>query len=622
MPQKAFSSGANAVPMGKLHPVLAAKRQDSTQDGGQRPPLPSSGYKSPGPFLPLPPPPSDTQERPPLPIQAYPDGNKRIGKTPDFPEKKRKKRSRWQSEEKKMIIPGMPMCLPTGMTDEQRTTYITHLRIEEISRRLRTGDLGIPDNPEDRSPSPEPIYNSEGKRLNTREFRVRKKLEEERHTLVQEAMTANSDYKPPGDYKPPATRIQEKIFIPQDNHPHVNFIGLLIGPRGNTLKKTEKETNCKIMIRGKGSVKEGKGRKDGQLLPGEDEELHALVTGQNHESVKKCVDLIKKIIKQGVDAPEGENSLKKLQLRELAALNGTLRDEDIIRCRNCGSVEHKHWECPEQPNFTATLTCTKCGASGHIAVDCIVTQKELTNILSAPPLQDSAKMDSEYMSLMAELGEGPEGGGPPAVQSPPQPPQQVVVPAPPQPIPRPLRTQVPGPIGVGNIRPGPGGKSPTMGRQLGNNLPPWNSTRPRAPKPLMSSPVPPPPNLSRGPPPIPGSYPWNASSPGNQGMSGGPQPYGVPAPPGISNHLPPPPGQQNSCPPPPPPPGQSNPPPPWQSQSNPWQSYGYTPSYPSYPTQPQPPPPPPPSSDSLPAPPPWAQALMAASQPPPPPPPS
>ena len=82
MPQKAFSSGANAVPMGKLHPVLAAKRQDSTQDGGQRPPLPSSGYKSPAPFLPVPPPPSDTQERPPLPIQAYPDGNKRIGKTP------------------------------------------------------------------------------------------------------------------------------------------------------------------------------------------------------------------------------------------------------------------------------------------------------------------------------------------------------------------------------------------------------------------------------------------------------------------------------------------------------------------------------------------------------------
>lgn len=52
-----------------------------------------------------------------------------------------------------------------------------------------------------RSPSPEPIYNSEGKRLNTREFRVRKKLEEERHVLIQEAMCLNEDYKPPADYK-------------------------------------------------------------------------------------------------------------------------------------------------------------------------------------------------------------------------------------------------------------------------------------------------------------------------------------------------------------------------------------------------------------------------------------
>ncbi len=41
--------------------------------------------------------------------------------------KKKKRRSRFQSEEKKMIIPGMPMCLPTGMSEEQRTTYISKL---------------------------------------------------------------------------------------------------------------------------------------------------------------------------------------------------------------------------------------------------------------------------------------------------------------------------------------------------------------------------------------------------------------------------------------------------------------------------------------------------------------
>lgn len=56
----------------------------------------------------------------------------------------------------------------------------------------------------------------------------------------------------------------------------------------------ERETGAKIIIRGKGSVKEGKvGRKDGQPLPGEDEPLHAYVTASHPESVKKAVDRVR-----------------------------------------------------------------------------------------------------------------------------------------------------------------------------------------------------------------------------------------------------------------------------------------------------------------------------------------
>lgn len=55
----------------------------------------------------------------------------------------------------------------------------------------------------------------------------------------------------------------------------------------------EKETGAKIIIRGKGSVKEGKvARKDGQPLPGEDEPLHAYVTGNNPEYVQKAVNKV------------------------------------------------------------------------------------------------------------------------------------------------------------------------------------------------------------------------------------------------------------------------------------------------------------------------------------------
>ncbi|XP_031950796.1 LOW QUALITY PROTEIN: splicing factor 1-like [Corvus moneduloides] len=289
----------------------------------------------------------------------------------------------------------MPTVIPPGLTREQERAYIVQLQIEDLTRKLRTGDLGIPPNPEDRSPSPEPIYNSEGKRLNTREFRTRKKLEEERHNLITEMVALNPDFKPPADYKPPATRVSDKVMIPQDEYPEINFVGLLIGPRGNTLKNIEKECNAKIMIRGKGSVKEGKvGRKDGQMLPGEDEPLHALVTANTMENVKKAVEQIRNILKQGIETPEDQNDLRKMQLRELARLNGTLREDDnrILR----------PWQSTETRSITNTTVCTKCGGAGHIASDCKFARPG-----DPQSAQDKARMDKEYLSLMAELGEAP-----------------------------------------------------------------------------------------------------------------------------------------------------------------------------------------------------------------------
>lgn len=199
-------------------------------------------------------------------------------------------------------------------------------------------------------------------------------------------------------------RVNDKVMIPQEEHPDINFVGLLIGPRGNTLKNLEKETGAKIIIRGKGSVKEGKiGRKDGQPLPGEDEPLHAYVTANNPEHVKEAVDRIKEIIRQGIEVPEGHNDLRKQQLRELALLNGTLREND-------GLAKLKQLQ-QAQSIVTNTILCTVCGGTGHLAQDCKQKRpgdsfrQQQADADQSPA--DRAKMDSEYMSLMAELGEGP-----------------------------------------------------------------------------------------------------------------------------------------------------------------------------------------------------------------------
>lgn len=42
-------------------------------------------------------------------------------------------------------------------------------------------------------------------------------------------------------YRAPSNKIVDKVFIPQEEHPDINFVGLLIGPRGNTLKMLEKD---------------------------------------------------------------------------------------------------------------------------------------------------------------------------------------------------------------------------------------------------------------------------------------------------------------------------------------------------------------------------------------------
>ena len=53
-----------------------------------------------------------------------------------------------------------------------------------------------------------------------------------------------------------------------------------------------KQTQTKIMIRGKGATKEGKLGRTGLPQPGEDEPLHALITGQVPEVVKNAVDKV------------------------------------------------------------------------------------------------------------------------------------------------------------------------------------------------------------------------------------------------------------------------------------------------------------------------------------------
>ncbi len=113
----------------------------------------------------------------------------------------------------------------------------------------------------------------------------------------------------------------------------------------------ETESGAKIAIRGKGSVKEGKGRSDAAHTSNQEEDLHCLIMADTEEKVNKAKKLIHNVIEtvgpvpryrvfkahiyKAASIPEGQNELKRNQLRELAALNGTLRDDENQACQNC-----------------------------------------------------------------------------------------------------------------------------------------------------------------------------------------------------------------------------------------------------------------------------------------------
>lgn len=347
------------------------------------------------------------------------------------------RRTRWGPKGEKAEFAGMSTELPPGLTESQLRSYVVYIRLEEINRKLKSGRV---------------YPYGEGGDDADREALYRSKLEDERARLIEGALQNNPEYSTDVDYNtwldkhlfgpgardkprtaaqkqvadagasggagrtgrgsssgsaapPPASgsstyKYQEKVWIPQREYPDINFIGLLIGPRGNTLKKMESETGTKISIRGKGSLKEGKN--DPASLAAADQELHALVMADSQERIEKCVRIINKIIETAASTPDESNELKRLQLRELAALNGTLREEETIICSNCGQPGHRRFECTERRNVTNALVCRICGGAGHLASDCM--HRDNPEVLQQSRIR-AEQMDSAYQDFLVDIGE-------------------------------------------------------------------------------------------------------------------------------------------------------------------------------------------------------------------------
>ncbi|XP_077297085.1 protein held out wings isoform X2 [Arctopsyche grandis] len=125
--------------------------------------------------------------------------------------------------------------------------------------------------------------------------------------------------------------LTEKVYVPVKEHPDFNFVGRILGPRGMTAKQLEQETGCKIMVRGKGSMRDKKKEDANRGKPNWEhltDELHVLLTVEDTENraaakLARAVEEVKRLL---IPQADGEDELKKRQLMELAIINGTYRD--------------------------------------------------------------------------------------------------------------------------------------------------------------------------------------------------------------------------------------------------------------------------------------------------------
>lgn len=337
----------------------------------------------------------------------------RRGNTTECPNSQRI--TRWGSESQTTELNGLKTAITTAMTPEQLDAYVLCIRIEEVQQKLCAGDYAPASN-SNRSPSPSPEYDSSGRRINTRQHRYRQRLEEERQALVDAALSSIPGYYPPREFRHvQRVMVTEKVYIPVKDFPGINFIGQILGPRGHSLRDMNNQSGANIAIRGKGSVKEGRAthshthrNANTSTTDDQQEPLHCLIRADTQEKVNHAKALVNEVLEAAACAPEDQNQRKRGQLRQLAVMNGTFRDDERQTCDNCGQTGHRHYFCTMPARFVAGVTCYSCNNAGQIARDCPQKSKASAKL---PPWRvdrlarqpEATGHDVKFKQLMLEI---------------------------------------------------------------------------------------------------------------------------------------------------------------------------------------------------------------------------
>ncbi|XP_053310737.1 KH domain-containing, RNA-binding, signal transduction-associated protein 1 [Spea bombifrons] len=122
-------------------------------------------------------------------------------------------------------------------------------------------------------------------------------------------------------------KLKERVLIPVKLYPKFNFVGKILGPQGNTIKRLQEETGAKISVLGKGSMRDK--AKEEELRKGGDPkyshlnmDLHVFIEvfGPPCEAYTRMAHAMEEVKKFLV--PDMMDDICQEQFLELSYLNG------------------------------------------------------------------------------------------------------------------------------------------------------------------------------------------------------------------------------------------------------------------------------------------------------------
>ncbi|XP_010779583.1 KH domain-containing, RNA-binding, signal transduction-associated protein 1-like isoform X2 [Notothenia coriiceps] len=122
-------------------------------------------------------------------------------------------------------------------------------------------------------------------------------------------------------------KLKERVLIPVKQYPKFNFVGKILGPQGNTIKRLQEETGAKISVLGKGSMRD-KSKEEGLRKAGEPKyshlslELHVFVevfapVPEAYLRMAHAMEEVKKFL-----FPDMMDDICQEQFLEMGYLNG------------------------------------------------------------------------------------------------------------------------------------------------------------------------------------------------------------------------------------------------------------------------------------------------------------